>query len=74
MAVDGKTKKIEKSAENRFIKFFREMKAETKRITWASKKDTKKAITAVFIFCVIYIVLVALMDYGFDNLFKLIFK
>ena len=55
-------------------KFFKDLKAEAKRITWAPKKDIKKAVGAVVTFCVIYVVIVGLLDYGFNNLFKLIFK
>ena len=56
------------------FKFFREVKAEVKRITWPSKDDTKKALIAVGVVVLIYIVLVGGLDYIFTNLFKLIFK
>ena len=64
-----------KTSEKRGIsKFFRELKAEVKRITWPSKKDTKKALIAVGVVVLIYIILVGGLDYIFTNLFKLIFK
>ena len=60
-----------KTSEKRGLsKFFRELKAEVKRITWPSKDDTKKALIVVLI----YIILVGGLDYIFTNLFKLIFK
>jgi preprotein translocase subunit SecE len=74
MAVNGKVKETNKSKVNIFKKTYSEMKAEVKRITWASKKETKKAIAAVLTFCVIYVVMVGILDFGFSNLFKLIFK
>ncbi len=74
MAVNGKAKETNKPKVNIFKKAFSEIKAEVKRITWASKKDTKKAIAAVLTFCVIYVVIVGILDFGFSNLFKLIFK
>jgi preprotein translocase subunit SecE len=74
MAVNGNVKETIKPKVNVFQKAYREMKAEVKRITWASKKDTKKATAAVLTFCVIYVVIVGILDFGFSNLFKLIFK
>ncbi|GAA0086558.1 preprotein translocase subunit SecE [Clostridium perfringens] len=56
------------------FKFFREVKAEVKRITWPSKNDTKKALIAVGVVVLIYIVLVGGLDYIFQNLFKFILK
>ena len=48
-----------KTSEKRGIsKFFRELKAEVKRITWPSKDDTKKALIAVGVVVLIYIILV----------------
>lgn len=74
MAVNGNIKENKESKVNFFTKTFRGIKAETKRITWASKKEVKKALAAVVTFCVICIVIVAILDYGFSNLFNLIFK
>lgn len=56
------------------FKFFREVKAEVKRITWPSKNDTKKALIAVGVVVLIYIVLVGGLDYIFQNLFEFILK
>ena len=72
MAVDVKVKK--KPNQKGIVKFFKDLKAESKRITWASKKDIKKATIAVTSFSFIFVVFVGLLDYGFNNLFKLIFK
>nr|WP_246503572.1 preprotein translocase subunit SecE [Clostridium polyendosporum] len=56
------------------MKFFREVKAEVKRITWPSKQELKKAFLAVLVFALIYVVLVGGLDFIFKNLFDLIFK
>lgn len=75
MAVDGKIKKTKDSAKRRdFFKFFRELKAEGKRITWASKAEVKKSTIAVLSLFLIYAVVVGVLDLGYENLFKLIFK
>ncbi|EOR27920.1 MULTISPECIES: preprotein translocase subunit SecE [Clostridium] len=67
---------LTKSSPNRggILKFFREVKAEVKRITWPSKNDTKKALIAVGVVVLIYIILVGGLDYIFQNLFEFILK
>lgn len=54
-------------------KFFREVKAEVKRITWPSKEDTKKNLIAVLVFAAIFILVVGSMDLILKNLFDLVF-
>jgi len=76
MAVNGNIKVKEKSNHNQkgIVKFFKDLKAEAKRITWPSKKDIQKATIAVLSFSFIFVIYVGLLDYGFNNLYKLIFK
>ncbi|SKA92710.1 preprotein translocase subunit SecE [Clostridium sp. USBA 49] len=74
MAVNEKVRGNKESKIKLFIKPFKSIKAETKRITWAPKKEVKKALAAVVTFCVIFTVIVVILDYGFNNLFNLIFK
>ncbi|MEG2602931.1 MAG: preprotein translocase subunit SecE [Carnobacterium sp.] len=71
---EGLNTKTNTSEKNSLSKFFREIKAEVKRITWPSKDDTKKALIAVGVVVLIYIVLVGGLDYIFSSLFKLIFN
>lgn len=56
------------------FKFFKDVKAEFKRITWPSKNETKKALIAVLGFAVVYIILVGGFDYIFQNLFEVVLK
>jgi len=74
MAVNGNIKVKENSNQKGIVKFFKNLKAETKRITWPSKKDIKKASIAVASFSFLFVIFVGLLDYGFNNLYKLIFK
>lgn len=76
MAAHDSVKSKNKSATsgNRIIGFFKELKAEFKRITWASKENVKKATITVILFCLVYVVVVGLLDYGFKNLINVIFK
>ena len=66
MAIKEGVKTKSKSEKNSIAKFFREIKAEVKRITWPSKDDTKKALIAVGVVVLIYIVLVGGLDYIFQ--------
>ena len=50
MAVTGNVKVKKNSNQKGLVKFFRELKAEAKRITWSSKQDVKKATLAVATF------------------------
>lgn len=74
MAIKEGVKTKRNSEKNSISKFFREIKAEVKRITWPSKDDTKKALIAVGVVVLIYIILVGGLDYIFSSLFKLIFN
>lgn len=70
--VESKSKDTKKRLG--IFQFFIDLKAEFKRITWPSKKDIKKASGAIISFCLLYVILVGLLDAGFNNLFKLVFK
>lgn len=49
-----------------FFGFFKDLAAEFNRITWASKKDVKKTSISVIAFCIVYVVVVGLLDFGFN--------
>jgi len=76
MAAQNDVKKVNKTAAsgNGVINFLKELKAEFKRITWASKENVKKATVTVMTFCVIYVLIVGLLDFGFKSLIAVIFK
>lgn len=74
MALLNENKKVEEKSTKGIGKFLKEIKAETKRITWPPKEDTKKATIKVLFFCAVSAVVVGLMDYGFNGLYKFIFK
>jgi len=74
MAVNGKVKKSEnKTANKGIMTFFKNAKAEFKRITWAPKKDVKKALGAVTLCCTFYVLLISLCDSVFMKMFGVIF-
>lgn len=76
MVGEQKVKKENKksTSENAFIRYIKDLKSEFKRITWASKEQVKKSTIIVFIFCLMWVVIVGLLDYGFSNLYNMIFK
>lgn len=74
MSATSNTKTKKAMNKNSLFGFFREVKAEVKRITWPSKDETKKALIAVLIFTLIYIMLVGGLDFIFKNLFGIILK
>lgn len=75
MAIKQNAKLNTTSSEKGGItKFFREVKSEVNRISWPSKNDTKKALIAVGVVGLIYIVLVGGLDYISQHLFEWIFK
>lgn len=51
-------------------RFFRESFQELKKVTWPSRKETWKLTTAVFLFAIIFGLLVALVDFGLDKIFR----
>lgn len=74
MAVNSSTKVQNNAKKGGILKFFREIKAEIKRITWPSKDETKKALIAVCVVAILYTVIVSGFDYIFQNLFEVILK
>lgn len=74
MALNENKKIEEKSNQKGIGKFLKEIKAEIKRITWPPKDETKKATIIVLFFCAVSAVVIGLMDYGFNGLYKFIFN
>lgn len=74
MTVNGKIEEMKESPSKGLANFFKELMAETHRITWPTKIGAKKATISVVMFSGIYVVIIAILDFGFDRLFKVIFK
>lgn len=81
MSVNVKEKrevvKKENKANNKkggIISFFKGVKGEFKRITWASRAEVKKATIIALTFCLIYMVAVGFIDFGFNKLSQIIYK
>ncbi|KAA8680642.1 preprotein translocase subunit SecE [Clostridium sp. MT-14] len=76
MAAHDDAKKVKKQVtpEGGFFNFFKGLVAEFKRITWPSKEDLKKVTISVIVFCSIYVIIVGIIDFGFNSLAKNILK
>lgn len=55
-------------------KYFSDSWKELKNVHWPNRKSTWSMIFAVLIFSGFFIVLITLLDIGFDELFKLIIR
>ncbi len=51
-------------------KYFKEAWAELRQVTWPGRAETWKLTLAVFMFAIIFGLLVAVVDFGLDRLFK----
>lgn len=74
MAANEKVRKSQGSSSKGLFQFLRELKAETKRITWPSQEEIKKSTIIVLAFCGVSALLIGLMDFAFSTLYTLIFK
>jgi preprotein translocase subunit SecE len=55
--------------------YFRNAWKELKNVSWPGRRETWKLTFSVFIFAMVFGIVVALVDYGFETLFrKVIFK
>lgn len=68
------TKSKDATKKISILTFLKEVKAEIKKITWPSKDETKKALIAVAIVSLGYMILVGGLDFIFQNLFEVILK
>lgn len=60
--------------KRRFIpKYFRDSYGELKLVTWPNRKETTNLMWAVFIFAIIFGLLITVVDYGLEKLFKEVF-
>lgn len=66
-------KKADNKSKKGIVKFVKEVKSETKRITWPPKSEVKKSTIVVLFFCAVCAVIIGFMDYGFSLLSRLIF-
>ncbi len=56
------------------VQFFKESKAELKKVVWPTKEDVFSSIKVVIISTVVVAVILGLFDLGFTQLFRLLMK
>lgn len=54
-------------------KYFRNSYSELKLVTWPHRKETWNLSVAVFIFAIVFGLLITIVDYGLEKLFKEVF-
>lgn len=65
---DGKSKKASQKPKKSIVKYFKDVKAEFKKVVWPTPKATTKNTVVVLIVCA----LAALFIFGIDTLFSLL--
>ena len=68
----GKTAVAKPRKKGRVIQYIKEVVAETKKVTWPSRKELTAYTTAVLVLVVIMTVLVFIVDSGMGQLFQLV--
>lgn len=58
----------------KIVQFFKESKAELKKVVWPSKDDVISSIKVVIIATLIVAIILGALDLGFTQLFRLILK
>lgn len=56
------------------VQFFKESKAELKKVVWPTKEDVLSSIKVVIVSTVVVAVILGLFDLGFTQLFRLLMK
>ena len=58
----------------KIFRFFKESRAELKKVVWPTKADVLSSIKVVIISTIVVAVLLGLLDLGFSELFRLILR
>ena len=58
----------------KIFQFFKESRAELKKVVWPTKADVLSSIKVVIISTIIVAILLGLLDLGFSQLFRLILQ
>lgn len=58
------------SLGKRLIKFFKETKAELRKVTWPSREQLFHNTGVIIVFIIIFTVILSVIDFGFQQLFS----
>lgn len=67
---DNKAGRFLNKRRSIFPSYFKESYKELKLVTWPNRKQTIQLTIAVFIFAIAFGVMIAIVDYGLDKIFK----
>ena len=58
----------------KIFQFFKESRAELKKVVWPTKADVLSSIKVVIISTIVVAILLGLLDLGFSELFRLVLR
>jgi len=59
---------------SKVVQFFRESKAELKRVVWPTKEDVFSSVKVVIISTIVVAVVLGLLDLAFTQVFRMLMK
>lgn len=59
---------------NRVTQFFRESKAELKKVVWPTREEVVSSVKVVIILTIVVSVILGLLDWGFTEAFRAIMR
>ena len=65
---------IRKGVMAKVIQFFKESRAELKKVVWPTRDDVVSSINVVIISTILVAVILGLLDLGFTELFRILMK
>lgn len=66
------TNNAKQKKSNRMMSFFRETKAELKKVSWPTKEQLMHNTGVILVFIIIATVILSLLDVGFGKLFEML--
>ncbi|NMB96816.1 MAG: preprotein translocase subunit SecE [Clostridiaceae bacterium] len=73
MAEKGKESSLKQIA-NKIVKLFKEVKSELKKVVWLTRKQLINNTIAVFAICLLFGIIIWIVDFGFARIFEFTFK
>lgn len=68
---EASTQKRKNKKENRIVRYFKETRAELRKVTWPSRQETIRLTAIVLAVTIAMAVFLGLVDYAFTRLFAL---
>lgn len=73
MAEKAKDSKLKKTSK-KFIKFFKEVRSELKKVVWLNRQQLFNNIIAVMFICIVFGIVIWIADFGLSMIVELTLK